>query len=75
MRLLVITLLLAVAAGGVLWGPQIAAAVKRDGGVLPAAKRKYQALREFGLFRSKGDKAVLRWGEPPKTHGKKSPAH
>jgi hypothetical protein len=65
-------LLLAVAAGGVLFGPQIAAAVRRDGGVLAAAKRKFTQLHDFALFRSKGDKAVLRWGEPPK-HAKKVP--
>ncbi|HLK88724.1 MAG TPA: hypothetical protein VKZ18_02455 [Polyangia bacterium] len=75
LRLLVITLVLAVAAGGVLYGPRIAAAVRRDGGVLQAAKRKLTQLHDFALFRSKGDKAVLRWGEPPKGHGKKVSAH
>ena len=74
MRLLVITLLLAVAVAGAVWGPQIAAAVERDGGVLLAAKRKWQALRAYGLFRSKGDKAVLRWGESPKGHAKRQPS-
>ena len=39
-------------------------------------KRKFQALRSFALFRSRGDKAVLRWGEPPgKTRSKKPPGN
>ena len=34
-------------------------------------KRKFEALRSFALFRAPGDKAVLRWGEPPgKTRSK-----
>jgi hypothetical protein len=35
-------------------------------------KRKFEALRSFALFRARGDRAVLRWGEPPvKTRSKK----
>jgi hypothetical protein len=30
---------------------------------LATMKRKLETLRDFALFRSRGDKAVLRWGE------------
>jgi hypothetical protein len=30
---------------------------------LAAMKRKFETLHDFALFRSRGDKAVLRWGE------------
>lgn len=30
---------------------------------LAAMKRKFESLHDFALFRSRGDKAVLRWGE------------
>ena len=30
---------------------------------LATMKRKFEALHDFALFRSRGDKAVLRWGE------------
>jgi hypothetical protein len=69
--LVVVCLLVGVAAGGVLLGPEIA----RGGGILKAGKRKFEELRSYALFRSKGDKAVLRWGEPPKGHAKKSPGN
>jgi hypothetical protein len=69
--LVVVGLLFVVAIGGVLLGPELA----RGGGVLAASKRKFQELRSYALFRSKGDKAVLRWGEPPKGHAKKSPGN
>jgi hypothetical protein len=65
---LVVCLLVGVAAGGVVLGPEIA----RGGGILAASKRKFQALRNFALFHDKRDKAVLRWGEPPKGHAKKA---
>jgi hypothetical protein len=68
----VVCLLLGVAVGGVLLGPELAAEIAHGGGVLSASKRKLQRLRDFALFRSRGDKAVLR-GEPPKPHTKKSP--
>ena len=64
-----VCLLVAVAAFGIVVGPEIA----RGGGVLAASKRKFQQLRNFALFRSKGDKAVVRWGEPPKAHTKRPP--
>jgi hypothetical protein len=32
---------------------------------LASMKRKFEALRDFALFRSRGDKAVLHWGEGP----------
>jgi hypothetical protein len=75
LRLLVLALLVGVAVGGVLFGPSIAAAVVRGGGALAVAKRKLQALHDFALFRSRGDKAVLRWGEPPKGHAKRPPGN
>jgi hypothetical protein len=71
LRLLMLALLVGVAVGGVMFGPAIAAAVVRGGGALAVAKRKFQALHDFALFRSRGDKAVLRWGEPPKGRAKK----
>ncbi len=30
---------------------------------LATMKRKFEALHDFALFRSRGDRAVLRWGE------------
>jgi hypothetical protein len=69
--LVVVGLLFVVAIGGVLLGPELA----RGGGVLAASKRKFQALRSYALFRSKGDKAVVHWGEPPKGHAKKPPGN
>jgi len=66
----------AVAAGGVLFGPALAADLSRGEKTFEMTKRKFQALRSFALFRSRGDKAVLRWGEPPgKTRSKKQPAN
>ena len=53
---------------GPLWPP-----ISREGAkTFEMTKRKFEALRNFALFRSRGDKAVLRWGEPPgKTRAKK----
>jgi hypothetical protein len=67
----VVCLLVALAAAGVVLGPEIA----RGGGILATSKRKFQALRNFALFRDKRDKAVIRWGEPPKGHAKKPPGN
>ena len=75
-RAVVLFLFLGVAAGGVLFGPALAADLSRGGRTFEMTKRKFQALRSFALFRSRGDKAVLRWGEPPgKTRSKKPPAN
>jgi hypothetical protein len=71
----VVCLLLGVAVGGVLFGPELAAEIAHGGGILTATKRKFEALRNYALFRAPGDKAVLRWGEPPKGHAKKSPGN
>ena len=69
-------LLLGVAAGGVLFGPALAADLSRGARTFELTKRKLEALRNFALFRSRGDRAVLRWGEPPdKTRSKKPPGH
>jgi hypothetical protein len=64
-RLLAVCLLGGVAAGGVVWGPRLGEAVAKGGGVIAASRRKLGALRDFALFRSRGDKAVLRFGDPP----------
>jgi hypothetical protein len=74
--LLVVCLFFGVAAGGVLYGPALAADLLHGERTFERTKRKLRALRSFALFRSRGDKAVLRWGEPPgKTRAKKPPAH
>jgi hypothetical protein len=74
LRAVVLCLFLAVAAGGVLFGPALAADLSRGERTFEMTKRKFQALRSFALFRSRGDKAVLRWGEPPgKTRAKRPP--
>jgi hypothetical protein len=73
---LFLCLFLGVAAGGVLLGPALAADLSRGTKTLQMTKRKFEQLRNFALFRSRGDKAVLRWGEPPaKTRSKKPPAN
>jgi hypothetical protein len=73
-RLVVVCLFFGVAVGGVLLGPALTADLSRGGRTFEMTKRKLQALRSFALFRSRGDKAVLRWGEPPgKTRSKKPP--
>ena len=61
---LLVCLLLALAVGGALFGPVIAAAINKRGGIVAVSKRKFERLRQFALFRSPGDKAVLRFGEP-----------
>jgi hypothetical protein len=61
-----VCLLIGFAAGGVLFGPALAAAVARGSGVFAAGKKRFEELRNYALFRSRGDKAVLRWVEPPK---------
>jgi hypothetical protein len=75
-RLVVVCLFLGVAVGGVLFGPALAADLSHGERTFEMTKRRFQALRSFALFRSRGDKAVLRWGEPPgKTRAKKPPAN
>lgn len=75
-RAVVLCLFLGVAAGGVLFGPALAADLARGGRTFEMTKRKFQSLRSFALFRSRGDRAVLRWGEPPgKARAKKLPAN
>ena len=75
-RAVVLCLFLGVAAGGVLFGPALAADLSRGAKTFEKTKRKFEALRNFALFRSRGDRAVLRWGEPPgKTRAKKPPAN
>ena len=76
MRAVVLCLFLGVAAGGVLFGPALAGDLARGAKTFEKTKRKFEALRNFALFRSPGDKAVLRWGEPPaKTRAKKPPVN
>lgn len=72
LRAFVLFLFLGVAAGGVLFGPALAADLARGTKTFEMTKRKFEALRSFALFRARGDRAVLRWGEPPvKTRSKK----
>lgn len=61
---LVVLLLLGVAVGGVIVGPQLAPSLMARNGAWAKARRKLLALRAFALFRAPGDRAVLRAGEP-----------
>jgi hypothetical protein len=71
-RAFALLLLLGIAAGGVLFGPALATDLSRGTKTFEMTKRKFEALRSFALFRARGDRAVLRWGEPPvKTRAKK----
>ncbi len=75
-RLVVVCLFFGVAVGGVIFGPALATDLSRGERTFEMTKRKFQALRSFALFRSRGDKTVLRWGEPPgKTRSKKPPSN
>ena len=75
-RAVVLFLFLGTAAGGVLFGPALAADLAQGSRTFEKTKRKFEQLRSFALFRSRGDKAVLRWGEPPsKTRANKLPAN
>ena len=47
------------------FGPRLLGDAAARARSLAAMKRKAEALHDFALFRSKGDKAVLRWGETP----------
>lgn len=73
---LVFGLLLAVAAGGVIFGPQLAPALFARDGRLARTRQKFSKLRAFALFRAPGDRAVLR-GQPPAPRATKhaAPAH
>jgi hypothetical protein len=73
LRAVVLCLLLGVAAGGVLFGPALAADLSRGAKTFEATKRKFEALRRFALFRAPGDRAVLRWGEPAVKSRSKKP--
>jgi len=64
-RAVVLCLLLGFAAAGVLFGPALAGDLSRGTKTFERTKRKFEALRNFALFRAPGDRAVLRWGEPP----------
>lgn len=72
-RAVVLFLLLGIAAGGVLFGPALATDLSRGTKTFESSKRKFQALRNFALFRAPGDRAVLRWGEPPVKPRSKKP--
>jgi len=62
----VVLLLLGVAVGGVIVGPEIAPSLMARNGAWAKARRKLLALRAFALFRAPGDRAVLHAGEPPR---------
>jgi hypothetical protein len=75
-RTVVLCLFLGIAAGGVLFGPALGADLARGTETFEMTRRRFEALRSFALFRSRGDRAVTRWGEPPgKRHSKKPPAN
>lgn len=64
-RITAICLVLGVAGVCGVFGPRLFGDAAARARSLAAMKRKAEALHDFALFRSKGDKAVLRWGEPP----------
>jgi hypothetical protein len=64
-RITAICLVLAVAGVCGVCGPRLFGDAAARARALAAMKRKAEALHDFALFRSKGDKAVLRWGETP----------
>ncbi|HVT09354.1 MAG TPA: hypothetical protein VHO67_17965 [Polyangia bacterium] len=71
---LTVAALLGVAVAGVVVGPQLAPSLAARNGALAKAKRKFEALRGFALFRAPGDRAVLRGGDPvPAKHA--APKH
>jgi hypothetical protein len=72
LRAVVLFSFLGVAAGGVLFGPALATDLSHGTKTFEMTKRRFEALRSFALFRSRGDRTVLRWGEPPgKTRSKR----
>jgi hypothetical protein len=77
-RITALCLVLAVAGVCGVFGPRLLGDAAARARSLAAMKRKAEALHDFALFRSKGDKAVLRWGEtPPHTpaHGDQAAPH
>ena len=64
-RITAICLVIGLAAVCGVLGPRLLGDAAARARSLAAMKRKAEALHDFALFRSKGDKAVLRWGEPP----------
>lgn len=60
-----VSLLLGVAVAAAAVGPRVAPSLMARDGALAKATRKFEALRSFALFRARGDRAVLRGGEPP----------
>ena len=69
-----LSLVVAAAACGAviaLAGPRLSAKLARGGGLLATARRKLKALHDYALFRAPGDKAVLNFDKPGKTHTKK----
>jgi hypothetical protein len=68
-----VALLLGIAVAGVVLAPRLAPSLMARDGVLARAKRKFEALRAYALFRAPGDRAVLRMGEPPKKHAAPKP--
>ncbi|HVZ85774.1 MAG TPA: hypothetical protein VHG72_02320 [Polyangia bacterium] len=69
-RAFVVCLLIGTSVAAGLYGPRIAAAASSPDGWLARAERRFQRLRGFALFRSRGDRAVLRGldGAPPRRH-------
>ncbi len=74
-RAVVLFLFVGIAVGGALFGPALATDLARGAKTFEMTKRKFEALRSFALFRSRGDRAVLRWGEPPGKRSKKPPGN
>ena len=69
-------ILIGIGVAGGLYGPRIISEASARNGWLGRAARKFQRLRSFALFRSPGDRAVVRGidGTPPRRHGSGAPA-
>jgi len=65
---LLVLLLVGIAVAGVVVVPRVAPSLLARDGALARARRKFEQLRAFALFRAKGDRAVLRAGDPPPKH-------
>jgi len=63
-RLVIICMVLGIAALFGVLVPRLIGDAGARARTVATMKRKFEALHDFALFRSRGDKAVLRWGEP-----------
>jgi hypothetical protein len=78
-RITIVCLVVGIASLFGVLGPRLIGDAEARARTLGAMRRKFAALHDFALFRSRGDKAVLRWGEGTPAHAKDktetSPAH